>query len=100
MTLGTVVQKKENNIAKTNERRKEELQQQQRQWKVGWGRGEEVYRLAGRFFTSSSLQACNIILFGCPAVIPAYPFDQSYETAYAKIEPFRLNAVALIGPGA
>jgi hypothetical protein len=28
------------------------------------------------------------------------PLDQSYETAYAKIEPFRLKAVAAIGPGA
>jgi hypothetical protein len=25
--------------------------------------------------------------------------DQSYETAYAKMEPLRLKAVAAIGPG-
>lgn len=28
------------------------------------------YFLAGLFLTSSSLQACNIILFGCPGVMP------------------------------
>jgi hypothetical protein len=57
------------------------------------------YFLAGLFLTSSSLQACNIILFGCPGVIPEWPLDQSYETAYAKMEPLRLKAVAAIGPG-
>lgn len=39
-------------------------------------------------------------LFGCPGVIPEWPFDQSYETAYAKIVPLRLKFVATIGPGA
>lgn len=28
------------------------------------------------------------------------PLDHSYETAYAKIEPLRLKAVATMGPGA
>jgi len=40
-----------------------------------------VHRLGGRFLTSSSLHACNMILFGCPGVIPEWPLDQSYETA-------------------
>ena len=39
------------------------------------------YFLAGLFLTSSSLQACNMILFGCPGVMPVCPLDQSYETA-------------------
>lgn len=54
----------------------------------------------GRRFTSSSLHECSMILFGWPVTMPEWPFDQSYETAYAKMLPFRLNAVALIGPGA
>jgi hypothetical protein len=40
-----------------------------------------------------------MILLGCPGVIPECPFDQSYDTAYAKILPLRLKAVAAIGPG-
>ena len=40
-----------------------------------------------------------MILFGCPGVLPECPFDQSYETAYAKIVPVRLNAEAETGPG-
>ena len=32
--------------------------------------------------------------------MPEWPFDQSYETAYAKMLPVRLNAVDVIGPGA
>ena len=40
-----------------------------------------------------------MILFGWLGTIPACPFDQSYETAYAKMLPVRLNAVAVIGPG-
>ena len=39
-------------------------------------------------------------LFGCPGVMPEWPLDQSYETAYAKIVPERLNVVHGIGPGA
>ena len=38
-------------------------------------------------------------LFGCPGVLPECPFDQSYDTAYAKIDPFRLNADEETGPG-
>lgn len=52
------------------------------------------------FLTSSSLHACNMTLFGCPGVMPECPFDQSYETAYAKMVPLRLKPVAEIGPGA
>lgn len=58
------------------------------------------YFLGGRFLTSSSLHACSMILFGIPGVMPECPFDQSYETPYAKIDPVRLNAVATIGPDA
>jgi len=32
--------------------------------------------------------------------MPECPFDQSYETAYAKMVPLRLKPVAEIGPGA
>ena len=39
-------------------------------------------------------------LFGCPAVIPEWPFAQSYEMEYAKKLPLRLKDVALMGPGA
>jgi len=39
-------------------------------------------------------------LLGCPAVMPEWPFAQSYEIEYAKKLPLRLKAVALIGPGA
>lgn len=38
-------------------------------------------------------------LFGCPGVLPECPFDQSYDTAYANIDPFRLNADEETGPG-
>ena len=38
-------------------------------------------------------------LFGCPGVLPECPFDQSYDTAYAKIDPLRLNADEETGPG-
>jgi hypothetical protein len=38
-------------------------------------------------------------LFGCPGVLPECPFDQSYDTAYAKIDPVRLNADEETGPG-
>jgi len=41
-----------------------------------------------------------MILLGIPGVMPEWPLDQSYETAYAKMDPVRLNAVAQIGPGA
>jgi len=37
----------------------------------------DFYFLAALFLTSSSLQECNIILFGCPGVIPEWPLDQS-----------------------
>jgi len=37
----------------------------------------DFYFLATLFLTSSSLQECNIILFGCPGVIPEWPLDQS-----------------------
>lgn len=57
------------------------------------------YRFCARFFTSSSLTGCNMSLFGCPGVLPECPFDQSYDTAYAKIDPFRLNADEETGPG-
>jgi hypothetical protein len=57
------------------------------------------YRFCVRFFTSSSLTGCNMSLFGCPGVLPECPFDQSYDTAYAKIDPFRLNADEETGPG-
>ena len=40
-----------------------------------------------------------MILLGCPGVMPEWPLDQSYDTAYAKIFPLRLKAVAEIGPG-
>jgi len=40
-----------------------------------------------------------MILFGCPGVLPEWPFDQSYDIAYAKIEPLRLNADEGTGPG-
>lgn len=39
-------------------------------------------------------------LFGWPGVMPEWPLDQSYETAYAKIVPARLNAEHATGPGA
>ena len=39
-------------------------------------------------------------LFGCPGVMPEWPLDQSYETAYAKMVPVRLKVVHGIGPGA
>ena len=29
--------------------------------------------------------------------MPVWPFDQSYDTAYAKIVPFRLKQVAAMG---
>jgi hypothetical protein len=32
--------------------------------------GEQYQRFTGRFFTSSSLHACSMILLGCPAVMP------------------------------
>lgn len=32
--------------------------------------------------------------------MPEWPLDQSYETAYAKIVPARLNAEHATGPGA
>ena len=57
------------------------------------------YRFCVRFFTSSSLTGCNMSLFGCPGVLPECPFDQSYDTEYAKIDPFRLNADEETGPG-
>jgi hypothetical protein len=38
---------------------------------------KDFYFLAGLFLTSSSLQECNIILFGCPGAIPEWPLDQS-----------------------
>lgn len=50
---------------------------------VGEGRNDEkyvsidIYFLVALFLTSSSLQECNIILFGCPGVIPEWPLDQS-----------------------
>lgn len=59
-----------------------------------------IYRFAGLRFTSSSLHACNISLFGWPGVMPEWPFDQSYDTAYAKIVPVRLKHVVGMGPGA
>src|SRR5882762_4632977 len=59
----------------------------------------EPHRFCCRFLTSSSFVACSMILFGCPGVLPECPFDQSYETAYAKIVPVRLNAEAETGPG-
>jgi hypothetical protein len=37
----------------------------------------DIYFLVALFLTSSSLQECNIILFGCPGVIPEWPLDQS-----------------------
>ena len=37
----------------------------------------DFYFLAALFLTSSSLHECNIILFGCPGVIPEWPLDQS-----------------------
>jgi len=40
-----------------------------------------------------------MILFGCPGVLPEWPFDQSYDIVYAKIVPLRLNADEEIGPG-
>ena len=40
-----------------------------------------------------------MILLGCPGVIPEWPLDQSYDMAYAKMLPLRLNAVAAMGPG-
>lgn len=61
--------------------------------------GYRYYRFCARFFTSSSLTGCNMSLFGCPGVLPECPFDQSYDTAYAKIDPFRLNADEETGPG-
>lgn len=57
------------------------------------------YRFCVRFFTSSSLTGCNMSLFGCPGALPECPFDQSYDTAYAKIDPLRLNADEETGPG-
>ena len=51
------------------------------------------------FLTSSSLHRWSINLFGWPGTMPECPFDQSYETAYAKMLPVRLNAVVAIGPG-
>ena len=38
-------------------------------------------------------------LFECPGVLPECPLDQSDDTAYTKIDPFRLNADEEIGPG-
>jgi hypothetical protein len=61
--------------------------------------GAAHYRFVARFFTSSSLIGCNMILLGCPGVLPEWPFDQSYEIAYAKIDPLRLNADEGTGPG-
>jgi hypothetical protein len=58
------------------------------------------HRFEALFFTSSSLQAWSMILFGCPGVMPECPFDQSYDTAYAKMLPCRENPVAEMGPGA
>jgi hypothetical protein len=40
------------------------------------------------------------VLLVLKTVIPLWPLDQSYETAYAKMVPLRLNVVALMGPGA
>jgi hypothetical protein len=57
------------------------------------------YRFCVHFFTPSSLTRCNMSLFGCPGVLPECPFNQSYDTAYAKIDPFRLNADEETGPG-
>ena len=64
---------------------------------MGWGR---AHRFCCLRFTSSSLHACSISLFGCPGVMPEWPLDQSYETAYAKIVPERLNVEQGTGPGA
>lgn len=58
------------------------------------------HRFEGLRFTSSSLHACSMSLFGWPGVMPEWPLDQSYETAYAKIVPARLNAEHATGPGA
>lgn len=44
-------------------------------------RYQRMVHFRGLFLTSSSLHACNINLFGCPGVIPEWPFDQSYEIA-------------------
>lgn len=41
----------------------------------------ECHYFLGLFFTSSSLHACNISLFGCPGVMPECPLLQSYDTA-------------------
>jgi hypothetical protein len=65
----------------------------------GAGAAVDHHRFCVRFFTSSSLTGCNMILFGCPGVLPEWPFDQSYDIAYAKIVPLRLNADEEIGPG-
>ena len=62
-------------------------------------RSPSTFQRFALFLTSSSLHAWSMILLGWFVVIPVWPFDQSYETAYAKIEPFRLKAVVEIGPG-
>ena len=61
---------------------------------------ENYLVLGGFLLTSSSLHACNMILFGWFDVMPECPFDQSYEIAYAKMVPVRLKHVAETGPGA
>lgn len=37
-------------------------------------------------------------LFACPGVMPECPLCQSYDTAYACIDPLRLKHVAEMGP--
>lgn len=58
------------------------------------------HRFCGFRLTSSSLHAWSMSLLGCPGVMPEWPLDQSYETAYANIVPERLNVVHATGPGA
>ena len=64
------------------------------------GRAAPVYRFCGLRLTSSSLHAWSMSLLGWPGVMPEWPLDQSYETAYAKIVPERLNVEQGTGPGA
>lgn len=62
--------------------------------------GDRAVYFFGFFLISSSLSACNMILLTLLGTAPEWPFDQSYETAYAKMLPVLLNAVQVIGPGA